>query len=148
MALRTSWSVAGTSGANARGFAPVGSDGLVNAFDIDFVFAQFARNTAAVSGRVVWSNIDQAATFDLSADMTGDLAVDIADVNELLTIQRKGRIMVDAPRISNSQIATRPQRRRAAWLWGSPGQTLGLDIGFEEDVTIPCLRSAPNRRCI
>ncbi len=78
--------VAGTSGANARGFAPVGSDGLVNAFDIDFVFAQFARNTAAVSGRVVWSNIDQAATFDLSADMTGDLAVDIADVNELLTI--------------------------------------------------------------
>ena len=78
--------VAGPSGANARGWAPVGNDGVINAFDIDFVFAQFARNATAISGQVSWTNLAQAATFDLSADMTGDLIVDIADITELLTI--------------------------------------------------------------
>ena len=78
--------VSGAAGANARGWAPVGNDGVINAFDIDFVFAQFARNAAATSGQVSWANLSQAATFDLSADMTGDLIVDIADINEMLTI--------------------------------------------------------------
>ncbi len=78
--------VAGPSGANARGWAPVGNDGVINAFDIDFVFAQFARNATAISGQVSWTNLAQAATFDLSADMNGDLIVDITDITELLTI--------------------------------------------------------------
>ena len=78
--------VAGPSGANARGWAPVGNDGVINAFDIDFVFAQFARNAAATGNQVSWTNLAQAATFDLSADMNGDLVVDMADITELLTI--------------------------------------------------------------
>lgn len=67
------------SGGIARGWAPVGADGVINALDIDYVYQQF--NNPAFSGSASWSSLAKAANFDLSADMNGDLVVDQADVD-------------------------------------------------------------------
>jgi hypothetical protein len=64
----------------ARGWAPVGANGVIDATDIDYIYAQFKSN-AAVTGDADWSNIDEAGTFDLSADMDGNLKVNQADVD-------------------------------------------------------------------
>jgi hypothetical protein len=52
------------------GYNLIGFDGVVDAYDIDYVCANFG----------VWENLSDAATMDLSADMNGDLVVDAADV--------------------------------------------------------------------
>lgn len=57
-----------------RGWAPNGYDGVVDANDIDYVFANFG----------VWSDLLDAVAIDLSADMNGDLIVDLADVAEIV----------------------------------------------------------------
>lgn len=70
--------VAGAAGI-ARGWAPVGADGVINAKDIDYVYQQF--NNPAFSGSAAWSDLTKAANFDLSADMDGNLIVNQADVD-------------------------------------------------------------------
>lgn len=70
--------IAGAAGI-ARGWAPVGSDGVINAKDIDYVYQQF--NNPAFSGSASWSDLTKAANFDLSADMDGNLVVNQADVD-------------------------------------------------------------------
>lgn len=67
------------SGGIARGWAPVGADGVINDKDIDYVYQQF--NNAAFSGSASWSDLVKAANFDLSADMNGDLVVNQSDVD-------------------------------------------------------------------
>ncbi|MEO0482169.1 MAG: GC-type dockerin domain-anchored protein [Planctomycetota bacterium] len=59
-----------------RGFAPVGHDGVIDAADLDYVYANFGD----------WSILNEAINIDLSADMNGDLIVDQADVCEILDI--------------------------------------------------------------
>lgn len=66
--------VAGTLA--TRGWAPNGHDGVVDAADIDYVFANFGD----------WSDLLDAVNIDLSADMTGDLVVDYDDVLELVEV--------------------------------------------------------------
>ncbi len=69
----------------ARGAQPIGSDGIVNANDIDYVYANFKQ--PGISGNAAnWSDLEEAVLFDLSADMTGDLVVNQADVNELVQV--------------------------------------------------------------
>src|SRR6185436_16363771 len=53
---------------------PNGSDGIVNAKDIDYVYAN----------RGNWSSIGQAVKIDLSADMNGDLIINQADVDAVV----------------------------------------------------------------
>ena len=82
--------VAGAAGV-APGWAPVGANNTIDATDIDYVFKQFQTNATAtivplVGKQVDWANLTQAATFDLSADMTGDRKVDINDVKELVNV--------------------------------------------------------------
>jgi hypothetical protein len=77
--------VAGAPGIN-RGWAPVGANGVVNAADIDYVYRQFKQNAYVLDGAANWNVIAEAVSFDLSADMTGDLIVDQADVVELVTV--------------------------------------------------------------
>jgi hypothetical protein len=62
--------VANADGKVAPGFSPVGADGVINNTDIAYVQANFCS----------WPNLDQAIGNDLSADMTGDLVVNQADV--------------------------------------------------------------------
>ena len=57
-----------------RGFRPNGYDGIVDGFDVDYICANFGD----------WSEIDQAVHTDLSADMNGDLVVNIEDVVEVV----------------------------------------------------------------
>ncbi len=63
----------------ARGWAPVGADGVINAADIDYVYQQF--NNPAFAGAASWTDLSKAANFDLSADMNGDLVINQADVD-------------------------------------------------------------------
>lgn len=79
--------VSGAAGI-APGWAPVGADGVINASDIDYVYAQFKKNAAIdyINGEIAaWSDLDKAVHFDLSADMNGDLVVDQNDVDEIIT---------------------------------------------------------------
>lgn len=77
--------VAGAVG-TTPGYAPVGSNGAVNAADIDYVYRQFKQNAAVTDGAANWSNLSEASNTDLSADMTGDLTIDQADITELVTV--------------------------------------------------------------
>ncbi len=77
--------VIGSGGVN-RGWAPVGASGVVNAADIDYVYQQFRQNAGVTDGAANWSVLAEAVSFDLSADMTGDLIVDQADITELVTV--------------------------------------------------------------
>ncbi len=82
----------GSNAPTARGFAPVGSDGLVNAADIDYVFSQFVKpfnvlpaNWFITGNAANWgTDLTEASLTDLSADMTGDLIIDQADITELV----------------------------------------------------------------
>ncbi len=70
---------------NTRGFAPGLADGAVNNLDIDYVYAQFKTNPAVTDGALNWSDLNEAVSGDLSADINGDLVIDQADVCELVT---------------------------------------------------------------
>jgi hypothetical protein len=59
----------------ARGWAPVGADGIVDGNDIDYVYANFGD----------WTDLNEAIAMDLSADMNGDLVVNLDDVCVLVT---------------------------------------------------------------
>ncbi len=75
--------VAAAGVSNARGWAPV-ADGVVDSLDIDYVFAQMAAGDQDGNGVAEWANLDEAVFFDLSADMDGDLDVDMDDATELV----------------------------------------------------------------
>jgi hypothetical protein len=77
--------VTGSATGVRKGYAPTGADGVIDARDIDYVFAQFRSNPKILDGQANWSNLDEAVYFDLSADMNGDLAVDSADICILVT---------------------------------------------------------------
>ncbi len=78
------------SGLEARGFAPVGADGRVSGADIDFVFAQLRAvdnkgNLIIDGGEIDWATEqDEAAFTDLSADVNGDLKINIDDVRYIV----------------------------------------------------------------
>jgi len=65
--------VTGVVGATP-GYIPQGADGTVDAFDIDYVCANFGD----------WCDLNQAVNMDLSCDMNGDLVVNGADVEEIV----------------------------------------------------------------
>jgi len=71
--------IAGAAG-STPGWAPTGSNGVVNATDIDAVYKQFKQNLNVTDGALNWSNLNEAVGGDLSADINGDLVIDQADV--------------------------------------------------------------------
>jgi len=64
------------------GAQPLGWDGRVDAHDIDYVCQNIGN----------WENLDQAALIDLSADMNGDLVIDMNDQLEIVAGILKTRI--------------------------------------------------------
>lgn len=76
--------IAGSTLGPAKGAQPVGSDGVVDARDIDYLAANLRIVRAFADGKGDWSNLDEAAKFDLSCDMNGDLIVDDNDLTELV----------------------------------------------------------------
>ncbi len=56
------------------GAFPNGHDGVVDCDDIDYVIANYGD----------WSDLDQAQNIDLSADMNGDLVIDVNDVIDIV----------------------------------------------------------------
>ncbi len=78
--------VARSNGNVARGYAPVGADGVIDRFDLRYIRDQFIGNVAVTDGQANWDNELEATSMDLSCDLTGDLKVNAADVEELYTI--------------------------------------------------------------
>lgn len=94
--------VSNSGGQTTPGFAPIGADrnnavvdaddNRIDASDIDYVYRQFQSQgrSAAVFGvtdnQANWSNLNEAAYFDLSADLNSDLVVDQFDICEILTV--------------------------------------------------------------
>ncbi len=78
--------VANAAGTVTPGFAPIGADGIIDDADIDYVYDQFMANAAITGGEANWSDTGEAARFDLSADVTGDLIVNQADITRLVTV--------------------------------------------------------------
>ncbi|MFM9957005.1 MAG: dockerin type I domain-containing protein [Phycisphaerales bacterium] len=70
--------VIGPLGRTTRGWAPTGPDGVVNHHDINYINAQFTGNPF-VTGDADWAEFTEAANFDLSCDMDGDLKVNASD---------------------------------------------------------------------
>jgi hypothetical protein len=85
--------VSNASGRTTPGHAPIGADrnnGVVDSddnridvSDVNYVLRQF-NNAFVTDGAANWSSLDEAVGFDLSADMTGDLIVDQADVTDIV----------------------------------------------------------------
>jgi hypothetical protein len=90
--------VANVSQRVTPGFAPIGAvsdpdtnplttnNNIIDGYDIDYVYAQFKRNPAVTDNEATWSDINEAPSFDLSADINGDLVVNQADVDELVLV--------------------------------------------------------------
>ncbi|MBL0869289.1 MAG: hypothetical protein IBJ18_01795 [Phycisphaerales bacterium] len=90
--------VANSTGRATPGFQPIGAEGpstgtngvpvaqrnRIDAFDIDYVYKQFKTNPRVTDGALNWSNESEAVGGDLSCDITSDLIIDQADVNELV----------------------------------------------------------------
>ena len=74
------------SGGQARGWAPVGADGMIDAQDVAYIQAQFIGNPFVTDGHANWENTAEAVGFDLSCDVTGDLIVEQADLDAINTI--------------------------------------------------------------
>jgi hypothetical protein len=72
------------SGVATPGFAPTGSDGVIDADDIDYVNRQFKQNADVTDGALNWANPAEAQNGDLSADINGDLIIDQADVDAIV----------------------------------------------------------------
>lgn len=63
------------AGANpTAGAWPMGWDGVIDDKDVDYVFDNIGD----------WTNLDSAALIDLSADMDGNLVIDVQDAHELV----------------------------------------------------------------
>ena len=80
------------SGVVSAGANPNGADGIVNAADIDAVYANFKGLDRDGTGAVEWINLTEVAAatlvtgqrVDLSADMNDDLAIGQADVDNVV----------------------------------------------------------------
>ncbi|MBK7403347.1 MAG: hypothetical protein IPJ41_01615 [Phycisphaerales bacterium] len=70
----------------ARGWAPIGADGVIDQTDVDYIKAQFIGNPFVTDGEANWDNLAEAVGFDLSCDITGDLKVNQADVDAINAI--------------------------------------------------------------
>ena len=68
----------------SMGAKPTGADGTIDAFDIDYLYAQFMTNAGVTDGSANWLDINEAVYFDLSADMTGDLIVNQLDIDDMV----------------------------------------------------------------
>jgi len=73
-----------------RGAQPHGHDGTVDCEDVRYV-----RGNIAPDGATDWDNLDEAANYDLSCDMNGDLKVDYCDVIAVQKIMGLGDLNCD-----------------------------------------------------
>lgn len=129
------------NGSATRGFVPQ-ADNVINAKDIDYVYAQFNAQGRSAStfgvqdGEANWSDLNEAAYFDLSADINGDLVVNQADICEMLTIlgTSYGDVNLDGTvDAADDAIITANLGTAGGWAQGDlngDGQVTTDDIGF------------------
>jgi hypothetical protein len=71
------------TGTNVPGYLPMHSNGVIDAADVNYVSTQIRL---AADRSVEWSNLDEAQSADLSADINGDLVINCDDVTELVVV--------------------------------------------------------------
>jgi hypothetical protein len=123
-----------------RGFNPVGWDGVVDAQDIDYVYANFGD----------WSDIQQSVFIDLSADMNGDLVIDQDDVCDIVRNVLKTEFgdvnldgVVDA---ADRNIAVANSGMPGGWADGDmngDGFVDGDDLDIIDGIVDPCAAPCP-----
>jgi hypothetical protein len=140
--------VAGSAIGTRPGYSPTGANGVINAADIDYVYAQF-RNSH-ILGSADWSDLNEAAYFDLSADINGDLLVDSNDVCELVTVilgTTFGDVNLDGVADSNDLlIASSNLGRAGGWAMGDvdgDGMITADDIAIIISGTCPVISTCP-----
>jgi hypothetical protein len=121
-----------------RGWAPTGANGAIDADDISYVYAQFKQS--GITGAADWNVLTEAALFDLSADITGDLRVDQADVDELVKsilgtcygdLNLDGKVTIAERATVSANIGTLP----ATWARGNLNGDAVIDAA---DLALAC----------
>ncbi len=144
--------IANSSGRTTPGFQPIGAEGyagftptdanVIDAADIDHVYNQFIGNAFVTDGEANWSNLSEAAGFDLSGDITGDLVVNQADIDEIVKVilgtcygdvNLDGTVTAADQAIIQSSIATPPAT--ASW---SNGDLNGDNVVNAADLALYC----------
>ena len=111
--------VAKADGRQTPGFAPIGADGVINAFDIDYVYRQFKQNARVVDGELNWSELAEAVNADLSADINGDLKINQNDICYLvgtILATRIGDVDLDGD-VDGTDLATATANNGTAGGW-------------------------------
>jgi hypothetical protein len=143
----------------AKNWAPTSGDGRVDANDIDYVYAQFKNNANSallgvkvLDGEATWSNHDEAVTFDLSADMNGDLIVNQADVCFIVNTiigTCSGDVNLDGVvNAADLNIATANLGTSGGWARGDidgDGTITNLDLDLILGVAVLCCEVDYNR---
>lgn len=139
-------SVADIAGAlgTAKGFRPLGADGVVGAADLDYAYANFGE----------WANFDDAARIDLTADVNGDMVVNQDDVCAILDILGTTSGDVDLDGVVSGMdrmIAEQTIADLAAMVEVSIGWATGdvngdgtvdqLDLDIIDGITDPCAKA-------
>ncbi len=78
--------IAASDGLQTPNFAPLGADGAVNSYDIDYVYKNFKSAPFLCGQQVDWSVLTEAVGKDLSADIDGNLLINQADVTEVVEV--------------------------------------------------------------
>jgi hypothetical protein len=120
------------------GYTPTGQDGAVDGWDITYVYRQFKNNPHVADGALNWSNLSEAEGADLSADMNGDMVIDIHDVEEIVqTILGTTMRDVNLDGVANSTdegiITANMGMTGAAWQNGDldgDGVVTGIDLSI------------------
>lgn len=143
--------IAGSSGRFTPGFAPIGADGVINAFDIDYVYRQFKQNPRVTDGALNWSSLSEAIGGDLSADINGDLVIDQADACSLISDILEtvvGDVNLDGIKDATDRaVIAANQGLPGGWAAGDTngdGQINATDLAiFDGSATSPCAIAPP-----
>ncbi len=133
--------VSSAAGLHTPGFAPIGHDGVVDANDLNYICAQFADLGDA---ELNWDDTSDAEGRDLSADVSGDLKVNYADITKALELM--GTTKADAnldgvvDLMDRCAINSNIGNVGGGWLLGDincDGETSADDIAFAFDAYCP-----------
>ncbi|MBL8761165.1 MAG: hypothetical protein JNL50_07675 [Phycisphaerae bacterium] len=133
--------VSGPLNRHTPGFAPIGQDGVVDANDLNYICSQFADLGDA---ELNWDDTTDAQGRDLSADVTGDLLVNYADITAALTFlgTTKADVNLDGVVDTSDRCAINSNIGDigGGWLFGDincDGTTNDADIAFAFDAYCP-----------
>ncbi|MCC6229110.1 MAG: hypothetical protein IT432_07790 [Phycisphaerales bacterium] len=133
--------VSSATGRHTPGFCPIGQDGVVDASDLNYIAKQFMT---LGDRELNWDVIDDAQGRDLSADVNGDLKVNIDDIMKSLDLMGTTKADVNLDGVvdlmDRCAINSNIGNVGGGWLAGDincDGETNADDIVFAFDAFCP-----------